>query len=52
MMQAAVSLASPAIAVALVTVHAVVDVTPNPLMLGIGVRFRMTVRALKDAVVG
>jgi hypothetical protein len=33
MVQAAVSLASPAIAVALVTVHAVVDVTTDPLML-------------------
>ena len=52
MMQAAVALAPTAIAVALVTVHAVVDVTADPLMLGISARFRMTVRALKDAVVG
>ena len=51
MMEAAASLASPAIAVALVTVHAVVDVTADPLMLGVRVRFRMAVRALKDAVV-
>lgn len=33
MMQAAVALASPAIAVALITVHAVVDVTADPLVL-------------------
>jgi len=46
MVQAAVSLASPAIAVALVTVHTVVDVTTDPLMLWIRVRFRMAVRAL------
>src|SRR5262249_49012669 len=44
-------LAPTGIAVALVTVHAVVDVTADSLMSRIGVRLRVAVRALKDAVV-
>lgn len=36
---------------ALVTVHAVIDVTADALMLGIRVRLGVAVRALKDAVV-
>ena len=48
---APVVLASTAIAVALVTVHAVVDVTADALMLRIRIGLGVAVRALKDAVV-
>jgi len=44
-------LAASAILVALVTVHAVVDIAAHTAMVAIGVRFRMTVGALEYAVI-